>query len=241
MDHRIERHILALGWVLPCQGKEVTHNPHTALGSLHNGLHGFDLDVVLPLLVEEVSLHHDDAERIIELMRHTRQHCAHSGELLVLEEHGLLLPQLGFSLLALSHFVLEVGRALRHPLFQDGVGLLERFLSRPRLLIQSSIVEGQGRTAGEFLGQDQVRRTVAPHPLAEHTGDRTQHPATGQEWNNDFRLKPQGLHQSPMGRIPGLGPQPGRGHRRIKPGLPRAQHLDQRVWGIWVQYRVLLA
>ena len=155
---------MALGRVLPRQGEEVTHDPHTALGGLHNGLHGFGLDVVLPLLVEEVSLHHDDGEGIIELMRHTRQHGAHSGELLVLEEYALLLPQLGFGLLALSHFVLEGHRALRHPLFQDSVGLLERFLGRPRLLIQPGIVKGQGRTAGEFLGQGQIRRTVAPRP-----------------------------------------------------------------------------
>src|SRR5437870_395430 len=70
VDHRIERHVLALGWVLPCQGEEVTHNPYTALGSLRNGLYGFGLDVVLalarlrrrralPFLMEEVSLHHD--------------------------------------------------------------------------------------------------------------------------------------------------------------------------------------
>src|SRR5262245_21363472 len=107
MDHRIESHILTLGWMLPCQDDEVTHNPHTALGSLHNGLQGLSLDVLLPLvrlrrrkalpfLVEEVSLHHDNGKGVIELMRHTRQHGAHSSELLVLEEHGLLLPQLSF-------------------------------------------------------------------------------------------------------------------------------------------------
>jgi hypothetical protein len=72
LDRRIERHVLALGWVLPCQGKEVTYNPHTALGGLHNGLHGIGLGVVRPLFVEEVSLHHDDGEGIVELMRHTR-------------------------------------------------------------------------------------------------------------------------------------------------------------------------
>ena len=170
------------------------------------------------------------------LMRHTRQHVAHSGELLVLEEYGLLLPQLGFSLLALSHFVLEGRRALRHPLFQDSVGLLERFLRRPRLLIQPGIVEGQGRTAGEFLGQ---ARSAAPHPLTEHTGDRAQHPATGQEWNNDFRLKPQGCTRvqwaasraSARSRV---------GHRRISQDCP-VRSTWTSVWGIWVQYRVLLA
>ena len=137
---------------------------------------------------------------------------------------SLLLPQLGFGLLALSHFVLEGRRALRHPLFQDSVGLLERFLSHPCLLIESGIVEGQGRTASEFLGQGQVRGTVAPHPLAAHTGDRAQHSATGQEWNDNFRLEPQGLYQGPVCRIPGFVPQPGHGYHRVKPGLPRAQH-----------------
>jgi hypothetical protein len=90
----------------------------------------------------------------------------------MLEEHGLLLPQLGFGLLALSHFMLEGHCALRYPLFQNSVRLLERCLGYPRLLIQPSIIDGQGRTAGEFLGQGQVRHPVAPHPLAEHTGDR---------------------------------------------------------------------
>ena len=130
---------------------------------------------------------------------------------------------------------------VRHTLFQDPVGLLERRLGPACLLIEPGIVEGQRRLAGEGFGQRQVARPIALRPRAAHTRERAQHPAPGQEGHDEFGLEPQGLQQRPMRRIPGLGVEPGGGDRGIAPGLPRAQHAGHRVGRIQGQERILLA
>jgi hypothetical protein len=53
--------------------------------------------------------------------------------------------------------LLEGGRALGNALFESSVCLLKRRLGSPRLPIESGIIEGERRTAGEVFSQGQVR------------------------------------------------------------------------------------
>ena len=110
-----------------------------------------------------------------------------------------------------------------------------------RHLIEPGIVDRHGGAAGEFLDQGDIRRTVAPRPLAKHTRDGAQHPATGYEGDHHFGLESQRLLELPMRRIPGLGPQSFRGHGWIEPGLARAQHPGERMGGIGGEERIVPA
>ena len=56
----------------------------------------------------------------------------------------------------------------------------------PDTLADRVVLVAKGRTVGELLGQRQIRRTIAPPPLAAHTGDRAQYPTTGQQGHDDF-------------------------------------------------------
>src|SRR3989442_15074851 len=75
LDHIVELHTCALWCVGTRQGEKIPHNALTAYSSLMDLRHHLGQVAVHGLLPEQVRLHHERGQGVVEFVRHAGQEC----------------------------------------------------------------------------------------------------------------------------------------------------------------------
>src|SRR4029450_7342669 len=93
LDYVVELHTGALWCIGTRQGEKIPHNALTPYSGLMNIRHHLGQVAVHDLLPEQVRLHHERGQGVIEFVRHAGQEPAEGCELLTLMQRFLLAPQ----------------------------------------------------------------------------------------------------------------------------------------------------
>src|SRR5215831_2004503 len=166
LDYVVELHTCALWCVGTRQGEKIPHNALTAYSGLMNLRHHLGQIAVHDLLPEQVRLHHEGGQGVVEFVRHAGQEPAQGRQLFALMQRFLLTPQYLLGPFNLRNILMSDDDPsafglvkARHP--YEEPGCLRR--------IGAGILPGEGRTLACHyrLETSEELLDVGPYPSAD--------------------------------------------------------------------------